>query len=100
MDSTGKDYRFSMWDRFWTWRKVRDNEHLNIVSCKWLTEDSPPDLVFILIGANFLDHVTQVWISVGVAMSKVDCVIIIYSSKDRALYDGLLRFSLTSNVRE
>lgn len=33
-------------------------------------------------------------------MSKVDCVIIIYSSKDRALYDGLLRFSLTSNVRE
>ena len=69
----GLSYRYV----FWTAAKIGDDKHVYIVASQGFTEYGLSYFVFVLECTDRVDHVADIRIGVGVAVSKVNCIIII-----------------------
>lgn len=80
MDSGTKDHSLAHGDGFWMGSEVSDNEHFHIVSSQSLAKDSSPYFIFILVGANSLNEITEVRVGIGIAVGEGYSVQIIYTN--------------------
>lgn len=76
MDSRWKNNGFPDRDVFRSRGKVSHDNHFAIIACNSLTEDGFPNLILGLICTKTVKELTTVTISVGVAVSQIDLVII------------------------
>jgi hypothetical protein len=62
----------------WVTGEVSYNKHVNVVACQRLAENGFADLVFILEGATLAHKLAQVRVRVGVAMSEIASVVVMF----------------------
>ena len=62
---------------FWAWLEISNNHHLTVVACKRLGEHCLANFVFCLVGAKFVKQGATVAISVRIAVSNVNLVVVV-----------------------
>jgi hypothetical protein len=95
VDSRAQNDGLASGDEFRRRAEVSNNKHLNIIASQGLAQDSPSDLVFVLVRADLLDELALVGVGEGIAVRDMDGIVVVYS-----LSSACLLLNLTSNVKE
>ena len=78
MNSCCENNRLSNCDLFRDTRKISNNKHINIIPRKTLTKHSFPNFILILKCTGFVHELAQVCVTVWVAMSEINSVVIMF----------------------
>lgn len=81
MNPTCQYDSFSYGYLLWHACKISHNEHINIITCKWLTQNCLPHFVLVLKCACLTNKFAYITICVWIAMRKVNCIPVIFSSE-------------------
>lgn len=79
---SGRKYnRSSHCNLFWPAKEVGYNDHFAIVTGQCLSQNSFSDFVFGLIGAQSLEQLAVIWVSVGITVCNVHFIIVVFHSQ-------------------
>ena len=111
MDPSSEDHRRSLSNIFWRRSEVSNDHHFAVVASSCFGENRPPYLVFVGRGAKLGDVGLTVRVSVRVAVSKVNFIMVMFelelegesvvvgrNPSDGSTVEGISKFSLGVRV--